>query len=209
MMMFFGKEHILISRRYPLHTASATTHCSSGITHEGFGPPLHVDTALPPFQALEPHARRYPPSMAGCNHMEMGGFRHIRTPRCQLTNVNSLDLSHLHDRESLEGSCGAKMEVLQWLVLHGKILTAVNLAIWGWPHDPNCKLCTIHLDTVQHLLLDCSFFSTVNEQIFAWNGSIGVASAPMGRGINRWWSETIVSLPNEKRRKAERIVCRT
>jgi hypothetical protein len=30
--LFFDKEHILISRRYQLHPASATTHCPSGIT---------------------------------------------------------------------------------------------------------------------------------------------------------------------------------
>jgi hypothetical protein len=31
-IFFFHKEHILISRRYQLHLASATTHCPSGIT---------------------------------------------------------------------------------------------------------------------------------------------------------------------------------
>jgi hypothetical protein len=31
-IFFFDKEHILLSLRYQLHKASATTHCPSGIT---------------------------------------------------------------------------------------------------------------------------------------------------------------------------------
>jgi hypothetical protein len=31
-LIFFEKVHILVSRRYQLHSASATTHCPSGIT---------------------------------------------------------------------------------------------------------------------------------------------------------------------------------
>jgi hypothetical protein len=31
-MHFFGREYILISRRYQLNPASATTYCPSGIT---------------------------------------------------------------------------------------------------------------------------------------------------------------------------------
>jgi purine-cytosine permease-like protein len=39
-------------------------------------------------------------------------------------------------------------------VLHGKALTADNLAVREWPHNPICKLCMIHQETVQHLLLE-------------------------------------------------------
>ena len=55
------------------------------------------------------------------------------------------------------------------------------------PHDPICKLCHIHPETVQYLLLDCSFTSfttTVRELIFGWNGSIGIAPPTLGSDIN-------------------------
>jgi hypothetical protein len=59
-----------------------------------------------------------------------------------------------------------KCKSFAWVVLHGKILTADNLTIRGWPHDPIFKLCRIHPEIVQHLLLDCSFSTAVRERIF-------------------------------------------
>jgi hypothetical protein len=37
-----------------------------------------------------------------------------------------------------------KYHFYAWLLLHGNILTAENLAIRRWPHDPIYKLCRIH-----------------------------------------------------------------
>ena len=42
-----------------------------------------------------------------------------------------------------------KCEFFVWLVLHGKVITAGNLAIWGWPHDPICKLCMALAGSIQ------------------------------------------------------------
>jgi hypothetical protein len=95
-----------------------------------------------------------------------------------------------------------KCKSFAWVVLHGKILTAENLAIRGWPHDPICKLCRIHLETVQHLLLDCSFSAAVRERTFAWNGSIGAAPPTLGRNIDAWWDGVLAGIPKEKRREA-------
>ena len=76
------------------------------------------------------------------------------------------------------------------------------LAIRGWPHDPICKLCRIHPDTVEHLTLDCSFSTSVRERVFAWHGHIGAPPPPNGSGLNAWWDLTIVGLPKAKRREA-------
>ena len=77
-----------------------------------------------------------------------------------------------------------------------------NLALRGWPHDPICKLCRIHPETVQHLLLECSFATAVREQVFAWNGTIGRPPTDTSLGINSWWEEAIRTIPKEKRREA-------
>ena len=65
------------------------------------------------------------------------------------------------------------MQILCMACCAWKDLTADTLAIRGWPHDPICKLCHNHPETVRHLLLDCSFTTTVRDMIFGWNGSIG------------------------------------
>ena len=95
-----------------------------------------------------------------------------------------------------------KCRYFAWLVLHGKILTAENLAIRGWPNDPICKLCRICPETVQHLLLDCSFASQVRERVFAEIGVWGTLPPPLNRSINDWWDATIAAIPRAGRRGA-------
>ena len=59
----------------------------------------------------------------------------------------------------------AKCRFFAWLVAHGKIRTAENLALRGWPHDPICKLCHIHPETVQHICHECSFTKVVRDTV--------------------------------------------
>ena len=95
-----------------------------------------------------------------------------------------------------------KCRFFAWLALHGKLLTADNLAIRGWPHDPICRLCMIHPETTQHLLLDCTFATAVREKVFAANGTLGMVQPPMGRNLNTWWDDLLRGLPKEKRKEA-------
>ena len=81
-----------------------------------------------------------------------------------------------------------KCRFFAWLALHWKILRTDNLAIRGWPHDPICKMCHIHPESVQHLLLECSFSKSVQGRIFSRNGSIGIAPPTVGHSINIWWT---------------------
>ena len=100
------------------------------------------------------------------------------------------------------GLAEPKCRFFAWLALHGKILTADNLAVRGWPHDPICKLCRIHPETVQHLTLECSFSTTVRQRVFAWHGQIGAPPPPNANGFNTWWDTTLAGLPKAKRREA-------
>ena len=95
-----------------------------------------------------------------------------------------------------------KCRFFAWLAVHGKILTADNLAIRGWPHNPICQLCRIHPESTRHLLLECTFTTAVREKIFDWNGSIGIAPPPLGHDINGWWDGMLAGIPKEKRREA-------
>ena len=101
-----------------------------------------------------------------------------------------------------KASVDPKCRYFACLVLHGKVLTADNLAIRGWPYDPTCKLCRINPETVQHLLLDCNFITALREATFAQKGTIWIATPTAGRSINSWWDDTIAALPKERRREA-------
>ena len=94
-----------------------------------------------------------------------------------------------------------KCRYFTWLALHGKILTAENLAIRGGPHDPICKLCRICPETVRHLLLGCSFSKEVCERVFGPLG-LGVPPPPGDKTINTWWETVWGGLQKEARRAA-------
>ena len=129
---------------------------------------------------------------------ESGVYTAASAYRCQFAGSTT----PFRSAKCWKGHAEAKCRFFAWMALHGKILTADNLAIRGWPHDPICKLCRIHPETVQHLSLDCTFSTAVRERIFAWHGQIGAPPPPNGSTLNAWWDATIASLPKNKRREA-------
>jgi hypothetical protein len=92
-----------------------------------------------------------------------------------------------------------KFRFFAWLVLHGRIVISNNLALKRWPHDLICKLCGLQPETVQHLLLDCTFTVAVCEKIFEWKGLLGLVPPHLGGGINAWWYTTAAGIPKERR----------
>ena len=68
--------------------------------------------------------------------------------KCQFSG----SVPHFRSSKVWTANAEPKCRFFAWLVLHGKILTTDNFAIRGWPHDPICKLCHIHPETIQHLL---------------------------------------------------------
>jgi hypothetical protein len=89
------------------------------------------------------------------------------------------------------------------------MLTADNLALLGCPHYLICKLCGGQLETIHHLILDCTSTIAVCEKIFEWKGSLGVVPPPLGDGINGWWDTEIVGIPKERRREASGAIIYT
>lgn len=77
-----------------------------------------------------------------------------------------------------------KIRFFAWTLLHGKILTADNLALRGWTHNPICQLCRIHPETIAHLCRDCSYTSEVWRLVKNWSSSTSLvipAAPPFGR----------------------------
>jgi hypothetical protein len=129
---------------------------------------------------------------------ESGIYSAASAYRCQFVG----SVAPFRSAKSWKGHAEQNCRFFAWMALHGKILTADNLAIRGWPHDPICKLCRIHPEMVQHLTLDCHFSTMVREKIFAWNGQLGVPPLAGGMTLNDWWDATISTIPKEKRREA-------
>jgi hypothetical protein len=73
-----------------------------------------------------------------------------------------------------------KYRLFAWLVLHGRIVISDNLALKRWQHDLICKLCGLQRETVQHLLLDCTFTVAVCEKFFEWKGLLGLVPPHLG-----------------------------
>lgn len=59
----------------------------------------------------------------------------------------------------------AKCRFFAWLALHGKTLTADNLAKKNWPHQQQCTLCYCLPETADHLLTQCNFTEAVWHRI--------------------------------------------
>ena len=100
-----------------------------------------------------------------------------------------------------------KCRFFAWLVAHKKIRTAENLALRGWPHDPICKLCRIHPETVQHLCHECTFTTAVRDSVLTANDlPTPSMTSTTDRDFDGWWLHYIQSLPKERRRVASGII---
>ena len=90
---------------------------------------------------------------------------------------------------------------------HGKIRTADNLAIRGWPHDPICKLCHIHPETVQHLCHDCLFIKAVCDSVLQSNDLlVPHITTTINKDFDGWWLYFIKNFTNEKKRSASGVI---
>lgn len=100
-----------------------------------------------------------------------------------------------------------KCRFFAWLVAHKKIRTADVLALRGWPHDPICKLCHIHQETVQHLCHDCTFTAEVRDSVLASSDlPVPPAATTMSRDFDGWWLDYIATFPKEKKRAASGVI---
>ena len=83
-----------------------------------------------------------------------------------------------------------KCRFFAWLVLHGKVLTADNLAIRGWPHDPTCQLCFGAPETANHLCKECPYTIAIWNLVNSWDNNINQIQGPMiGDGRVGWCPE--------------------
>jgi hypothetical protein len=54
-----------------------------------------------------------------------------------------------------------KCKFFAWLVLHHRVLIALNLIKRNWPCNANCALCLCMHETTEHLILQCNYMEAV------------------------------------------------
>jgi exonuclease III len=99
-----------------------------------------------------------------------------------------------------------KCKLFAWLVLHGRILTAENLAIRGWPHNPICRLCLTSVETVAHLCRDCPFSQEVWRTVNAAEGMTNPSPPNTDSSINLWWEEYLATASGRSMRERSGIM---
>jgi hypothetical protein len=82
-----------------------------------------------------------------------------------------------------------KCRFFAWILLHKKILTANNLAKKGWPHDPQCKLCSNAAETPTHLCKDCPFTKAVWSQLSTWYKLQNLPASDSTQSVCGWWKK--------------------
>jgi hypothetical protein len=76
---------------------------------------------------------------------------------------------------------------------------ADNLALWGWPHDPICKLYCIHPD--------CSFITRLRDSVLAaYDLLVPTPAWTTNRDFDGWWVHYIVNFDKENRRITSGII---
>jgi hypothetical protein len=92
-----------------------------------------------------------------------------------------------------------KSKFFAWLVAHRNIRMADNLALWGWPHDPICKLYCIHPD--------CSFITRLRDSVLAaYDLLVPTPAWTTNRDFDGWWVHYIVNFDKENRRITSGII---
>ena len=85
----------------------------------------------------------------------------------------------------------SKCKFHAWLMVHGKCLTADNLAKRGWPHNPICSLCHTTPETAAHLAVFCSFSQVVWSNVRAkLHLSAPVTPLPT-HDLATWWLDSL------------------
>jgi hypothetical protein len=84
-----------------------------------------------------------------------------------------------------------------WLLFHNKCLTADNLAIRGWPHNPICRLCFTHPETAVHLSATCPYSRIVWQHLlFRLHLPVALAPAADIEHLEDWWTHCSTVVPN-------------
>jgi hypothetical protein len=69
----------------------------------------------------------------------------------------------------------AKCKLFAWLLLQNKLWCSDRLMRRAWPNCYFCPLCIRHLETAQHLFLDCPFARLLWASVASWMHCSGLA----------------------------------
>jgi hypothetical protein len=99
-----------------------------------------------------------------------------------------------------------KHRFFTWLLVQNRILTADNLSVRNWPCNPMCPMCDQHLETADHLCLQCVFAQGVWVLVAHW--SDGVVQVPdSAASLEGWRNSSLAALaPEFKKHKATLMI---
>jgi len=93
-----------------------------------------------------------------------------------------------------------KCKFFMWLVLHDRCWTAIRRKLHGLQNDDTCVLCCQLSETIDHLLIGCSFSREVWFKALQWMRWEAVAPTTQTAGLADWWTTARKIIPKDERR---------
>ena len=92
-----------------------------------------------------------------------------------------------------------KCKFFIWLVLHDRCWTAARRKKHGLQDDDSCALCSQAPETIEHLLLCCSFSRELWFQLFHRIGWSAVSPSSHDQWLVAWWTRARKRILKEER----------
>lgn len=83
-----------------------------------------------------------------------------------------------------------KVKLFIWLAALNRYWTADRLAKRGMNHPHSCPLCCQEDETINHLLIGCSFSREVWHRVLQWINLQHLAPSPSDRTFLKWWKKS-------------------
>lgn len=93
-----------------------------------------------------------------------------------------------------------RIKIFLWLAYHGRCWTADRLARRGLAHSPLCLLCDQEPETMEQLLVGCSFSHQVWHEVLAWCRITTTTLPRQGLEFREWLSLTVRDAPTAMHR---------
>ena len=118
--------------------------------------------------------------------------------------MSAYNIQFMGSYSNFKGNSIWKMETegiffFAWLLVQCKLLTVYKLMARQWPCNPMCSLCNSGQETIDHLILHCSFARNVWTKMAEWTQNL-VQQPTDGFEVMDWLKKELAQLPKKDRR---------